>query len=374
MGKTDHLFIVGAGFSHNAGLPLTSSFTQELLNVTKLAGEGPSALTVEFLLRFVADTFNDKASAADFWPELEDIFTCVDLSANTGHHLGSNYSPSILRTVRRALIVRTIRMLRQAYTRQKKIGGESWQNLHQFFTDIRPSSTAFLSMNWDTVIEEGIETTQRISNFDYRCEAIPAKFSSSKIDLVDPLGRKLQVLKPHGSANWLYCDTCRKLFWLPANQTLRIANHLFKDADWKIVFDSIKKSYLSKSKSRACPKCRSDSLGTRFATFSYRKALDFPMHTRSWLAAEDLLREAKTWTFIGYSLPGADYEFKLLLKRVQLSRRREPRICLVTGGTDRTLENYKKFFGARFEAGHTAFSHGLDDAALNGLRALGVLR
>lgn len=281
MPSIDHLFIVGAGFSRNSGLPLTSSFTRELLNVRALAGSGPSALTVEFLLKFVADTFNDKASTADFWPELEDIFTCVDLSANTGHHLGPNYSPSTLRAVRRALIVRTIRMLRQAYTRQKTIGGEAWTNLDWFFTGVRPASSAFLSMNWDTVIEEGIERTQRISNFDYGCNAIPARFSGAEIDLMKPSNRKLLVLKPHGSANWLYCDSCRQLFWFPAAQTLRIANHLFKGSDWKAVFDSIGKQYSNKPKIRTCPKCRSDSLGTRFATFSYRKALDFPMHIRT---------------------------------------------------------------------------------------------
>jgi hypothetical protein len=44
------------------------------------------------------------------------------------------------------------------------------------------------------------------------------------------------------------------------------------------------------------------------------------MFERSWLSAERLLRQAKKWVFIGYSLPAADYEFKHLLKRVQLSR------------------------------------------------------
>lgn len=86
------------------------------------------------------------------------------------------------------------------------------------------------------------------------------------------------------------------------------------------------------------------------------------------------MREAKTWIFIGYSLPGADYEFKLLLKRAQLSRKREPRILLITGGGDQTLENYKKFFGAKFERDRTVFSNGLDAAALSGLKALGVLQ
>ena len=104
MSRIDHLFIVGAGFSHYAGLPLTADFTEKLLDVAGFDAEGSSALTVRFLEDFVRDTFDHKRGAAPkFWPHLEDIFTCIDLSANTGHHLGPDYAPSDLRTVRRAL-------------------------------------------------------------------------------------------------------------------------------------------------------------------------------------------------------------------------------------------------------------------------------
>jgi len=73
------------------------------------------------------------------------------------------------------------------------------------------------------------------------------------------------------------------------------------------------------------------------------------MFERSWLAAEALLNDADEWVFIGYSLPAADYEFKHLLKRVQLSRKSRVRFSVVTGGGDdavlRTYRNYQGFFG-----------------------------
>src|SRR5262245_8564085 len=104
MAKLDNLFIVGAGFSHHAGLPLTTEFTEQLLETTRVAPWSPRSMIVKFLRKFVEDTFDHKVDvAASYWPELEDIFTCVDLSANSGHHLGAGYSPSQLRTVRRAL-------------------------------------------------------------------------------------------------------------------------------------------------------------------------------------------------------------------------------------------------------------------------------
>jgi hypothetical protein len=43
---------------------------------------------------------------AKFWPNLEDVFTNIDLAANTGHHLGHTNAPSDLRMTRRVLLAR----------------------------------------------------------------------------------------------------------------------------------------------------------------------------------------------------------------------------------------------------------------------------
>ena len=283
MSQIDHLFIVGAGFSHYAGLPLTNHFTEKLLNVSKLK-RGQSQRIVKFLREFVYKTFDhSRLAKAHFWPQLEDLFTCIDLSANTGHYLGPKYSPKVLRTVRRALIVRTIRMLHQAYKKGKK---EDWKKLESFFALVPPDRCAFLSMNWDTVIEEGLERTQDLSAFDYGCDAKHAEFKNSHIQLPSyPPGRPVQVLKPHGSVNWLYCDACRQVFWFPAGSSAeRIADHLFGVSDEKIAarFAGEKYQPSGPRNSYNCPLCKAKALGTRFATFSYRKALEFPMHESSW--------------------------------------------------------------------------------------------
>src|SRR6516165_6824219 len=99
-----HLFILGAGFSSNAGLPLAGEFTKCLLTTGQLK-ENTSRRIVEYLHNFVHTTFaNGARIEPKNWPPLEDIFTLIDLSANTGHHLGPNFPPAALRTVRRALI------------------------------------------------------------------------------------------------------------------------------------------------------------------------------------------------------------------------------------------------------------------------------
>jgi len=76
-------------------------FTKELLAAREF-GSGPSLAMVNYLDRFIHRVFDHSKNAdAKYRPELEDIFTCIDLATNTGHHLGAAYSPAELRTVRR---------------------------------------------------------------------------------------------------------------------------------------------------------------------------------------------------------------------------------------------------------------------------------
>jgi hypothetical protein len=323
--EPENLLFVGAGFSYNAGLPLASAFTSALLNTRKLKLDGPSNALVRFISGFVDKTFAEGRSAApEDWPELEDLFTLVDLSANTGHHLGS-YAASDLRLVRRAMLVRMIRMLGQSYTRCQRKPDAAWRLLEQFFECFDETKTAVLSMNWDTVIESGLARAQNIDQVDYGCDASFADFDDrGSLGRPARRGRLVHLTKPHGSVNWLYCDSCRHVFWVPPSSVTKVADTLFRAHDWSAVrrITGLKQSHTVRSP--ACPHCEVEALGTRFATFSFRKALDFPMHASSWRTAESHMRTAGHWIFFGYSMPSADFEFKYLLKRVQLAERIRP--------------------------------------------------
>jgi SIR2-like domain len=371
-----HLFIVGAGFSRNAGLPLATEFTQKLLDVPKLKN-APSEILVECMRSFVDEVFGDRSELApEDWPQLEDLFTTIDLAANTGHNLGPNYSASDLRTIRRTLIVRLIRMLSSSFNTKKRNPDEAREYMTKFFSDLLTDRVAFLSMNWDCVIEAMLDETQGVRDIDYGCSAIAAVFKNYAVQRRSgpPPKQSVQVLKPHGSVNWMYCDACSRLYWFPASVTRKIASQLFKDSDGEVVKQLIRKRLKPPVKPAVCPDCGAQALGTRFATFSYRKALEFPMHYATWGRAEELLRKAHTWIFIGYSLPAADYQFKHLLKRVHLSRRPRPRLLVVTKNsdkTDKTIENYQRFFGTPWIHDADLLKGGMDRKTLD--RLLGVV-
>jgi hypothetical protein len=362
--KINTAYIVGAGFSWYAGLPLQEKFTSELLEPIK-DKNNPDYALVRYLAEFIKAVFDHSRSApAKYWPNLEDIFTCIDMAANTGHHLCFDFPPSRLRTVRRALLTRIITMLHNNYGRARDEDSFHWRQLRNFIRRVRVNDSAFISMNWDTVIEQRISELREIDNFDYRCRAVASDFPSNG-QAVERLrarvGVALPVIKIHGSINWLYCDSCRGLYSFPAAQSATIASQLLSPEEWK----QIDPAHVS-GNHWCCSRCKGVSLGTRIATFSYLKALDFPLFQLSWFSAERVLRDAKRWVFIGYSLPSADYEFKYLLKRIQISRKVRPEIVLVTGGShpDATYRNYQRFFGRVMDRKNGYFPRGLSKNAV----------
>ena len=347
------VFIVGAGFSTYAGLPLQKDFTEALL-APRADESHPMQPLVQHLGRFVHDAFDHSETAkARFWPDLEDVFTNIDMAANTGHHLGAAHSPSALRTTRRVLLARMIRMLDERYALAESIRGPEWRKLDRFFKRLDLNQSSFISINWDTIIERKLVEMCGALRVDYGCDAIAATFPKHgnviKRRELSPGQAVMPLVKIHGSVNWLYCDNCRELYWFPAKDGFKVANQLLGRREGK----KLGVTELNDCSKWRCISCPKVPLTTRIATFSYLKALDFPMFEKSWLLAERLLRDAKKWIFIGYSLPAADYEFKHLLKRVQLSRAKPPEFLVITGGpqdaTESTYHNYHIFSGVAFD-------------------------
>lgn len=366
MSKRATVYVVGAGFSMYAGLPLQLDFTEALLAFRSDKTHPMQPLTAH-LAKFIHDAFDHNESAkAKHWPNLEDVFTNIDLAANTGHHLGATHAPSQLRMARRVLLARMMYMLNERYLEAEDRKTEDWQKLDEFFNNLNIDRSAFISMNWDTVIERRLTERQKVENFDYRCGATAARFRSKSNIIgertLPDKGKKTPVVKIHGSVNWLYCDNCRHLYWFPPDDAIRVAMQL-------VTPEEAVKLQLKNAGGCAkwrCLNCTTVPLTTRIATFSFLKALDFPMFERSWLSAEELLRNAKKWVFIGYSLPAADYEFKHLLKRVQLSRNVAPEFVVITGGSNsrETYLNYQRFFGRSIREKENFFPQGLSEEAI----------
>jgi hypothetical protein len=87
-----------------------------------------------------------------------------------------------------------------------------------------------------------------------------------------------------------------------------------------------------------------------------------------------LLREAKTWIFIGYSMPAADFEFKNLPNMSSCLGSSRQKSILFTGGSGakETHQKYQKFFGPQLGTSSASYlNKGLTVKPLRTLRRQG---
>lgn len=334
------VFILGAGFSKLAGIPVQAEFA-ELLVSEEFDSQINKTIT-KALKTFLKDVFGWRNGAR--FPALEDIFTCIDLSAGSGLHLGISYTPKKLRALRRIAIYRIFSVLDNKYHHSPAI-----QALLDFNLSTPNHATSFIVLNWDIVLEKHLTESQPPQTLNYACDALDWN-SGERRQVTQP---QLEVCKMHGSSNWVYCENCKSLFYdLHEKLSLRKKVGLIK-ADFRIldtrfvgrVFDQ---SLGIDPHDRECRNC-DNMVSTHIATFSYRKSFRTHAYASIWNRAEQNLAEADRWIFVGYSLPKADFELKHLIKVAQLRmahkrQNRKLKIEVISMG-ETALAEYEAFFG-----------------------------
>jgi len=329
------VFILGAGFSKNSGLPIQNEIPKKLIESSCDPFENAVSNTI---LNFIKDIFGYEVTGEI--PNLDDIMTCIDLSTNSGHHLGIRYSPIHLRAIRRVLIYRLFSILDKSFMPAECIE-KLIQRLLKRFKD-----TGFVVLNWDTVLENYILSANPCTKIDY-CDG----GRDWRIGYDQDFNHAIKIAKVHGSTNWLYCDNCRSLFHdLYGDFSLR-EKAGFQKIDFEL-FSELKKA-IKDIKELAAKKCQicGNNISSHIATFSYRKSFRANSFPNIWHEAENMLSASDRWVFIGYSLPDADYEFKHLLKIAELKlehiKQSKLRVDVVLLNSDDTISKYKKFFGKK---------------------------
>lgn len=336
-------FVLGAGFAKSANLPVQAEVTQALLSSEF---EGPVELAVtRALAGFLRDVFGWREGRP--LPSLEDLFTCIDLAADTGHHLGVDYPRGRLRALRRLAVHRVLSILDRPAAISADIEQLLAGALHE-------DGTSFVVLNWDLVLEQHLRRAAPHVPLHYCCTCR----DWNRPDL--PAGRRgIAVCKMHGSSNWVYCDNCRTLFFdLEEKLSLRTRSSLapgdLRRFDATLTDRALAEALAVSLGEHGCRLC-GNAVSPHIATFSYRKSFRTAVFADIWAEAERVLALADRWVFIGYSLPEADYELKHLLKSAQraLSHRSGPkRIEAVVQKDPEAREKFETFFGAELAAFH----------------------
>lgn len=329
-------FILGAGFSCCSKLPLQKDFSSLLFS--KEFNTDLDCVITSALEHFLNDVFGWKKG--NEIPSLEDIFTCIDLSLASEHHLGIKYTPKMLRALQRMAIYRIFSVLNYRFSYSTDI-----KKLLEYF--LNKGKCNFVVLNWDIVLEKHLT---QIGNFfiNYGC---PCQ-DWNDMNLIGE-EKEISVSKMHGSSNWVYCDNCKTLFYdLYDKLALHIKAGLVK-SDFRLFDESFTDKKFDDSVSiqpfsRSCKICR-NLLSSHIATFSYRKSFRTTAYPSIWYNAEKTLANSNHWIFVGYSLPEADYELKHLLKSAQIRLKHikdlKKEIEVIAKNDLNTKNKFGKFFG-----------------------------
>ncbi|MDR2427144.1 MAG: hypothetical protein LBD46_08225 [Endomicrobium sp.] len=114
-----------------------------------------------------------------------------------------------------------------------------------------------------------------------------------KLWFAKPRKRKVYLLRPHGSVNWLFCRSCGNVFSKLTRQN-KVADIL---------------------QNTKCYNCGLSNLEPYIIYPSYNRIYENKHLVQIWMRLEKLLMEADKWCFIGYSLPEADRYFTYILTR-----------------------------------------------------------
>jgi len=319
------VYVLGAGFSMDAGAPSQGDLIKEIFELKKVYTRSHKATVINWISTL--ETFLQKAllvSKTEMqWYTLEDIYTPIDKSIKEGSSF-RGYSFDELIEIRDKFNKLIILAVRNAIKKSAK-SDASVVHFSRYFIqesrkrlkDEKNDSISVITTNWDILLdnitnnliqEETVPKGHKFSGVvDYCCYISSL---SERDERIKPglyaLGKgryNSKILKLHGSLNWLQCPKCQRLYV-----------KYYKTWSGGYVFD--KKYCRHCARNFDSANSESNKLRTNLTMPTFLKNLDNVQNKLIWQNAGIELSEASKVVFIGYSLPQADFEFKQLLSRM----------------------------------------------------------
>ena len=301
---SDTVFVLGAGFSANAEIPVQEKIMKNIpINLKKKDFFAD-------IRKFYKNIFNVEKENEFATIPLEDVFTFFDRSITSGEDTNNFNMSNILKAQNgfKRLIAMTLKEKLRVFVKKSRLK-EKREAYEQFFGELvskrqkdqKKDFFSIVSLNWDTIPEYFLMKLlkdQQIDDvkIDYTCydydyhnkEHIP----SIHLKMLDKFNIKLEKL--HGSLNWGYCSSCGRLF---------------------VKFDIQRPPVLIEKKETKCTECEKTRLKRLIITPTLMKNLNNTHLKMIWHNTLIDLQEAKRIVFIGYSFPLADFEFRYILTK-----------------------------------------------------------
>ena len=325
------VFILGAGFSYPARIPLQNHLLEEVLIYTPDFTESTVLIAQDALKSFIAELFGTQKNII-----LEDIFTILDRGV-IGKERFKDYTWQKLYEIRGQLVYLILFII----SKKIKSVPDTVRDLYitfckkvirmRRFHGQKNDSIAVISSNWDTLFEIFIRQAfnkKQVSDMAIDYCAYTHFFHSGDIPHINlkTAGKfNIKLLKLHGSLNWLFCSSCGRLY-VDDKDNIGIQH---------------KECLFCKTLSSA-PNLMLEPL---IITPTFLKEFT-NLHIKNiWQNAFVELQEASNIIFIGYSLPQADFEFKYILKKGIRKSANIQAVLINKDKTNGTKKRYLSFFG-----------------------------
>jgi len=343
----NNVYILGAGFSANAGAPVMKNFVEQaklLLDDPRLGLPDEDKKTFERVFKRLAELRVAQARMTIDIENIEHLFSLLDMDMEFGGN-ATTPAPS-LRQDLIFLILRTLEKTIQ--TGNLPRGG---YGLPFFMGDGKPKSSrgvevnyvemfsALVSRRWITgtlgMPQDGkCQDTVITLNYDCLLDDCLAKIGvlpEYGLQNAEPpkelrqCGREISVLKLHGSANWFKCKSGR--------------------CTGTVIDGRTPAKRLEYFYGQRCPNCHQDTVEPVIVPPTWAKGGQSEVLRPVWAKALEALREAGRIFIIGYSMPSTDQFFRYMLALALAANEKLDRVVVVN-----TSEEAQKTFQDLFHS------------------------
>ena len=308
------VIVLGAGATKACGGPLTDEILPAALkNWFEMDGQQFSVnnredmlvLAKEFMQRCFNVPVDNDLITKDTCPSLPMVLSMLRRSTQLNMPIG-DFSGDNLVKARRAIEYSIFAVIEATLHRIPENKRFHTELLKPFY--LKGIEPTVISLNYDVIVDNAMfllsEFYQNMRPPNYGVDIETERYKDFCRG-----GTFGNLLKIHGSLNWMYCEKCKRLdlFISEGMRTAKALDELYHS----VPFDD---AYSCQGTPCRNPHCNS-FINPILITPTYVKDYENPHVDQVWKQAEDKLKQADRVVFIGYSLPTDDVEVAMLLKR-----------------------------------------------------------
>lgn len=235
-------------------------------------------------------------------PTFEEVLTLVDIGISKREAFSYKWNFENLIKLRNHLIYCLVMTLDKQLQSRGPLHSTFVKKLFEKYDE---KDLSFISLNYDILLDNAL--TKLYDSKHFRLN-YAVDFRNFGIDWDRPDLNAVDLLKLHGSLNWLYCPNCNTLEITPLQKGVSKIWTEFKT-------------------------CDKDQTGQQPLLIppTRMKAYDNARLMQVWVKAEEILRRAEKVVFVGYSLPESDAHVRYLLaKSLHRKSSGKPQVIAIT--------------------------------------------